>query len=131
MTTLQTVCNDQIFPLITFFGKGGWRGTGTEPVRGYLLTYVIAIACIAIGTCVCVCLDIGWSWFCHSMWCVSAGDLNQIAKIISNFFLMAYALINYSCFAATFVKSPGTPRGNPCVGVGLEPSRRMRVLVLY
>ena len=46
---LQTVCNDGIFPFITFFGKGGWKGTGSEPVRGYFLTYIIALACIAIG----------------------------------------------------------------------------------
>ena len=35
------------------------------------------------------------------------GDLNTIALIISNFFLMAYTLINFSCFAVSFTKSPG------------------------
>jgi len=32
----------------------------------------------------------------------------MIAPLISNFFLMSYALVNYSCFDASLAKSPGT-----------------------
>ena len=45
---LQRVCQDKVFPYIVFFAKGGGR-TGTEPIRAYVLTFVIALACIAIG----------------------------------------------------------------------------------
>jgi hypothetical protein len=58
-------------------------GKNNEPLRGYFLTFIIACLCIAIG------------------------ELNQIAPIISNFFLMSYALINYSCFDASIAKTPG------------------------
>lgn len=72
---------DRIFPKLEFFGVG--YGKNNEPLRGYLLTFLIASFCIAIG------------------------ELNQIAPIISNFFLMSYALINYSCFDASIAKTPG------------------------
>lgn len=77
----QALCKDRLFPHIHFFAKG--YGKGNEPRRGYCLTFVIALGCIAIG------------------------DLNAIAPIISNFFLAAYCLINFSCFHATFARSPG------------------------
>lgn len=43
----QCLCEDQLYPLIGFFGKG--YGKNKEPVRGYLLAYVIAVAFIIIG----------------------------------------------------------------------------------
>lgn len=43
----QCLCEDRLYPLIGFFGKG--YGKNKEPVRGYLLAYVIAVAFIIIG----------------------------------------------------------------------------------
>lgn len=43
----QCLCEDQLYPLIGFFGKG--YGKNKEPVRGYLLAYTIAVAFIIIG----------------------------------------------------------------------------------
>ncbi|KAM6057567.1 solute carrier family 12 member 3 [Chlamydotis macqueenii] len=77
----QCLCRDQLYPLIGFFGKG--YGRNNEPIRGYLLTYVIAVGFILIA------------------------ELNAIAPIISNFFLCSYALINFSCFHASITNSPG------------------------
>ena len=93
----QRVCQDKIFPFIHFFAKGGGR-SGTEPIRGYLLTYVIAVAVIAIGE--------QCSENCQPHYCTMSfsGELNIIALIISTFFLMAYTLINFSCFASSFSK---------------------------
>ncbi|KAM9607681.1 solute carrier family 12 member 3 isoform 5-T5 [Trichechus inunguis] len=77
----QCLCEDRLYPLISFFGKG--YGKNKEPVRSYLLAYAIAVAFIIIA------------------------ELNTIAPIISNFFLCSYALINFSCFHASITNSPG------------------------
>ncbi|XP_053742807.1 solute carrier family 12 member 3 [Synchiropus splendidus] len=77
----QCLCRDRLYPLIGFFGKG--YGKNDEPLRGYLLTYLIAACFILIA------------------------ELNTIAPIISNFFLCSYCLINFSCFHASITNSPG------------------------
>lgn len=77
----QALCKDKLFPYIAYFSHG--HGKNNEPRRGYLLAFAVAIGCCIIG------------------------DLNLIAPIISNFFLAAYCLINFSCFHASFAKSLG------------------------
>ncbi|CAN8005615.1 unnamed protein product [Ixodes hexagonus] len=77
----KALCKDRIFPHIHIFAKG--YGKSNEPRRGYLLACAIALGCVAIG------------------------ELNAIAPIISNFFMAAYSLINFSCFHASYAKSPG------------------------
>uniref|UniRef100_A0A8C4QCR9 Solute carrier family 12 member 3 n=1 Tax=Eptatretus burgeri TaxID=7764 RepID=A0A8C4QCR9_EPTBU len=77
----QALCQDKIFPYIEIFARG--HGKGNEPIRGYALTFMIAVGFILIG------------------------ELNAIAPIISNFFLASYALINFSCFHASIARSPG------------------------
>ncbi|XP_060523843.1 bumetanide-sensitive sodium-(potassium)-chloride cotransporter [Cylas formicarius] len=77
----QALCKDKLYPFIEFFGKG--FGANNEPIRGYILTFVIAIGFILIG------------------------ELNMIAPLISNFFLAAYTLINFSTFHASLAKPVG------------------------
>lgn len=77
----QALCNDKLFPGIAYFGKG--FGRNNEPRRAYILTFFIGFGCCLMG------------------------ELNAIAPIISNFFLAAYILINFSCFHASWSKSPG------------------------
>lgn len=77
----QALGKDRLFPFIEFFAKE--YGKDLEPRRGYVLTFFI----------------------CAAMTCI--GSLDYLAPIISNFFLMAYCLINVACFDAAFVNSPG------------------------
>ncbi|RWS07511.1 solute carrier family 12 member 3-like protein [Dinothrombium tinctorium] len=71
----QALCKDKLFPYIYWFARG--YGKSNEPRRAYLLAFFISIACVLIG------------------------KLDAIAPIISNFFLAAYCLINFSCFHAS------------------------------
>nr|XP_020474487.1 solute carrier family 12 member 2 isoform X2 [Monopterus albus] len=77
----QALCKDNIYPGLSIFAKG--YGKNNEPLRGYILTFGIALAFILIA------------------------ELNVIAPIISNFFLASYALINFSVFHASLANSPG------------------------
>uniref|UniRef100_A0A8C0VAM3 Solute carrier family 12 member 2 n=1 Tax=Cyanistes caeruleus TaxID=156563 RepID=A0A8C0VAM3_CYACU len=77
----QALCKDSIYPGFQMFAKG--YGKNNEPLRGYILTFLIALGFILIA------------------------ELNVIAPIISNFFLASYALINFSVFHASLAKSPG------------------------
>ncbi|KAG7234325.1 hypothetical protein INR49_005075 [Caranx melampygus] len=58
-------------------------GKNDEPLRAYILCYLIAVGFILIG------------------------NLDTIAALISNFFLCSYCLINFSCFHASITNSPG------------------------
>ncbi|XP_012217293.1 bumetanide-sensitive sodium-(potassium)-chloride cotransporter [Linepithema humile] len=75
----QALCLDKLYPGIAWFsGK-----KDKEPIRGYFLTFIIAVGFILIG------------------------ELNAIAPLISNFFLAAYTLINFSTFHASLAKPIG------------------------
>ena len=78
---VQALGVDRIYPGVIFFSKG--YGKTGEPYRGYVLT------------------------FCISMVFLLIADLNAVAPLISNFYLAAYALINFCTFHAAFVKPLG------------------------
>ncbi|KAJ7412134.1 Solute carrier family 12 member 2 [Willisornis vidua] len=82
----QALCKDNIYPGFQMFAKG--YGKNNEPLRGYILTFLIALGFILIA------------------------ELNVIAPIISNFFLASYALINFSVFHASLAKSPDVNWGS-------------------
>ena len=77
----QSLCRDNIFPFLAWFGKG--HGVDDEPRRAYALTFVLSMAVILIG------------------------ELDVIASLISQLFLATYAVVNYACFAASVSDAPG------------------------
>ena len=79
---LQAVANDGIFPwkALQYFAVADKDG---NPIRGYFLSFAVAFCCNLIG------------------------QLNAIAPLISEFFMLTYFLINLACFSLTISKSPG------------------------
>ncbi|XP_076232956.1 sodium chloride cotransporter 69 isoform X2 [Calliopsis andreniformis] len=75
----QALCLDKLYPGIAWFSGDKDK----EPIRGYFLTFIIAVGFILIG------------------------ELNAIAPLISNFFLAAYTLVNFSTFHASLAKPIG------------------------
>jgi len=78
---LQALAKDQLYPKIGVFAKG--MGANNDPVRGYVVVFLVALGCIILG------------------------ELNMVSTLLSNFFVAAYALINFSVFHASITKSPG------------------------
>ena len=77
---LQAMGQDQLMKVLTFFGKGA--GETNEPRRATVLTFAMALGVI---------------W---------AGDLNEVAEVISMFFLIAYGMINLSAFVESKSGNP-------------------------
>lgn len=46
-TLSQALCQDKLYPYLEFFAKG--YGQNNEPVRGYALTFIIAVSFILMG----------------------------------------------------------------------------------
>ncbi|XP_045483258.1 bumetanide-sensitive sodium-(potassium)-chloride cotransporter isoform X2 [Harmonia axyridis] len=78
---IQALGIDKIYPGLIFFSKG--YGKSGEPYRGYFLTFIVSGAFLLIA------------------------EINEIAPLISNFYLASYALINFCTFHAAFVKPLG------------------------
>ncbi|MBU0969372.1 MAG: amino acid permease, partial [Proteobacteria bacterium] len=77
---LQSIAKDKIFKILNPFAKG--EGVSDNPRRGVLLSGIIALATISLG------------------------QLNLIAQVVSMFFLISYALINYATFYESRTQSP-------------------------
>jgi len=78
---LQALAKDNLYPGLKFFSAG--YGANNDPFRGYALVFVISTGCILIA------------------------ELDAVSALLSNFFVAAYALINFSVFHASITKSPG------------------------
>ena len=77
----QSACKDSLFPYMKYFAKE--YGPSKEPRRAYVFfAFLTMVLCLI-------------------------GDLNSLNEIVTNLFMVTYALVNYACFDASFARSPG------------------------
>ncbi|OHT12993.1 Amino acid permease family protein [Tritrichomonas foetus] len=79
---LQAICKDKIMPKFMDFFAVGKKDTD-DPVRGFILAYVIVVICTFIFK-----------------------DLNTVGIALTNFFLISYVLVCFSCIIGTVSRSP-------------------------
>ena len=84
---LQALARDDIFPFLRPFAKGSKRGD--EPIRGYILTYVMTLVVLLIAS--------GNS---------EGGALNAVAAVLTMFFLYTYGMTNMAAFIEQFGGNP-------------------------
>ena len=77
---IQAIAKDKLFPCLTFFAKGTLKGD--EPRRAVILTWFIAQLCLFMG------------------------DLNTIAPVLTCFFCLSYAAVNFACFVLDISGAP-------------------------
>lgn len=77
---LQSVAADKLVPGLSYFAE---MNRNQDPERAYYFTYVVALACCMLG------------------------DLNLVAPLITMFFMITYAMINFACFELSISGSPG------------------------
>jgi amino acid transporter len=76
---LQAMGRDRLLPGISWFGGTARDG---EPRRAMLLTAAVSLACV---------------W---------AGDLDALAGLVTMFFLLSYAALNYATFVEVYSRNP-------------------------
>jgi len=78
---LKAVCDDGLLPRLRWFGVG--RESDGEPIHAYMLVTVLVLLLMLTGS------------------------INFVAPMVTNFFMVTYAMINYCVFAWAQSKSPG------------------------
>lgn len=102
---LQVIGDDKLYPnwMVGWMTKG--YGKSQEPHLAYLFTFFLALGFILIG-------KLRTTSCCYSAeiilnFCCSLAQLDMIALLISDLFLITFAFLNYACFHVDLVQPVG------------------------
>jgi Amino acid permease len=82
-------------------------GRDKEPRRAYIFLAIVTLALTLVGK------RYDYSTSIHPNRAptypprTNSGNLNMLNEIVTNLFMATYVLVNYACFDASFVRSPG------------------------